>query len=75
MHYFVSKWNRADNKDEIHGTYLESAVSVELVDDYGVIHVVEFYVGEWDGFCVPLRTLWLLDKKNTKLNTALTFYS
>jgi len=46
MHYFVSKWNRADNKDEIHGTYLESAVSVELVDDYGVVHVVEFYVGE-----------------------------
>jgi hypothetical protein len=36
---------------------LHRAVSVELVDEHGVVHVVEFYVGERDGFCVPLSTL------------------
>jgi hypothetical protein len=48
-------------------------VSIELVDDYWVIHIVEFYVGEWDGFCVPLRTLWQDKKKHQIKHRLLTF--
>jgi hypothetical protein len=33
----IARWNTP---------YLDSVVSIELVDDYWVIHIVEFYVGE-----------------------------
>ena len=49
--------------------YLDRAVSVELVNEHGVVHVVEFYVEERDGSCVPLSTLYQ-EKGNT--HTALS---
>ena len=48
----------SDDRDGGKNPYLDRAFSVELVDEHGVVHVVEFYVEERDGSCVPLSTLY-----------------